>query len=67
MAKYGNFINGEWVDAASGETYENINPATGEVLGLFPISSADDVTRAVDAASAAAHEWRLMPAPKRTA
>ncbi len=65
MEKYGNYINGEWVDASSGETYENMNPATKEVLGLFPKSSSEDVKKAVDAAAAAFNEWRLTPAPQR--
>jgi aldehyde dehydrogenase (NAD+) len=60
-----NFIGGEWVDAASGETFETKSPATGEVLGVFPKSSAEDVDRAVEAAKAAYAEWRLVPAPHR--
>jgi acyl-CoA reductase-like NAD-dependent aldehyde dehydrogenase len=60
-----NFIGGEWVDAASGETFESLSPATGEVLGVFPRSSAEDVDRAVAAAKEAFEEWRLVPAPKR--
>jgi alpha-ketoglutaric semialdehyde dehydrogenase len=60
-----NFIGGEWVDAASGETFETKSPATGEVLGVFPKSSAEDVDRAVEAAQAAYEEWRLVPAPHR--
>ena len=60
-----NFIGGEWVDAASGETFETKSPATGEVLGVFPKSSAEDVDRAVEAAKAAYEEWRLVPAPHR--
>lgn len=65
MEEYRNYINGEWVAATSGDTYENINPATGEVLALFPKSSAEDVKKAVDAAVRAFNEWRLTPAPKR--
>jgi len=60
-----NFIGGEWVDAASGGTFETKSPATGEVLGVFPKSSAEDVDRAVEAAKAAYEEWRLVPAPRR--
>jgi aldehyde dehydrogenase (NAD+) len=60
-----NFIGGQWVDAASGETFETKSPATGEVLGVFPKSSAEDVDRAVEAAKAAYEEWRLVPAPRR--
>src|SRR5438132_4268926 len=60
-----NYIGGEWVDAASGETFETTSPATGETLGVFPRSSAEDVDRAVAAAKAAWEEWRLVPAPER--
>ena len=60
-----NFVGGEWVNAASGETFESRNPATGELIGVFPKSSAEDVDRAVEAAKAAYERWRLVPAPRR--
>jgi len=60
-----NYIGGEWCDAASGETFDSVNPATGETIGTFPRSSAEDVDRAVAAAKAAFEDWRLVPAPKR--
>ncbi len=60
-----NFIGGEWVDAASGETFESTSPATGELIGTFPLSAGEDVDRAVEAAKAAYEEWRLTPAPAR--
>jgi len=44
---YKNFIGGEWVDAASGETFESTSPANGETIGVFPRSGAEDVDRAV--------------------
>jgi alpha-ketoglutaric semialdehyde dehydrogenase len=62
---YQNYIGGEWVDAASGETFESRNPATGDVIGSFPRSSAEDVDQAVEAAEEAYERWRLVPAPKR--
>ena len=60
-----NYIAGEWVDAAGGETFESVSPADGETLGVFPRSSAEDVDRAVEAAKHAFEEWRLVPAPER--
>jgi len=60
-----NYVGGEWVDAASGETFESVNPANGETIGVFPRSSAEDVDRAVAAAKSAYEEWRLVPAPRR--
>jgi alpha-ketoglutaric semialdehyde dehydrogenase len=61
-----NFINGEWVDAHGGKAIENRNPAnTGELVGMFPASTEEDVALAVDAAKDAYTKWRLVPAPKR--
>src|SRR3954453_17536271 len=60
-----NFIGGEWVDAASGETFTTTSPADGETLGVFPKSGSEDVDRAVEAAKTAFEDWRLVPAPKR--
>src|SRR5256714_9008970 len=62
---YQNYIDGQWVDAASGETFESTSPANGDTIGVFPKSGADDVDRAVAAAKTAYVEWRLVPAPKR--
>jgi len=60
-----NYIDGEWVDAASGETFESTSPANGDAIGVFPRSSTEDVERAVAAAKRAYEDWRLVPAPKR--
>ncbi len=60
-----NLVGGEWVDAAGAETFESINPATGDTVGTFPRSGADDVDRAVAAAREAFEDWRLVPAPRR--
>ena len=62
-----NFIGGEWVDAASGKTFETTSPADGDTLGIFPRSTAEDVDSAVAAAKAAFEDWRLVPAPERGA
>jgi alpha-ketoglutaric semialdehyde dehydrogenase len=60
-----NLIGGEWVDAAGGETFESLSPATGDTIGVFPKSGAEDVDRAVEAAKTAYEDWRLVPAPRR--
>ena len=46
-------IGGEAVDAADGQTFELVNPATGEVIGSAPLGGKEDVDRAVDAAATA--------------
>src|SRR5512132_3580456 len=60
-----NFIGGDWLDAVSGETFDSVSPATGELIGTFPKSGAEDVDRAVEAAKRAYEDWRLVPAPAR--
>lgn len=63
---YSNFIGGRWVASASGETFENINPAdTRDCVGRFQLSSREDVYAAVDAARNAFDRWRRTPAPRR--
>ncbi len=64
--KFQNCINGKWVDAYSGKTFENRNPANwDELIGTFPKSGVEDVNEAVRAARRAFELWRLVPAPKR--
>ena len=60
---YKNLVGGEWVDAASGETMDVINPATGETIADVPRCSAEDVDRAVAAANTALPAW-LDATPK---
>jgi len=63
---YKNYINGEWVGARSGKTFENRNPANDDdLIGTFQESNADDLNAAVDAADRAFHPRRLPPAPTR--
>jgi acyl-CoA reductase-like NAD-dependent aldehyde dehydrogenase len=64
-AQFKNYINGAWVDARSGATYERHNPATGELIGTYAQSGPEDVDAAVQAAKAAFDRWRKTPAPKR--
>jgi acyl-CoA reductase-like NAD-dependent aldehyde dehydrogenase len=60
-----NLIGGQWQDAQSGATFPNYNPATGELLGTFPLSGQAEANAAVAAARSAFEKWRLVPAPKR--
>ncbi|MDP2317389.1 MAG: aldehyde dehydrogenase family protein [Pseudomonadota bacterium] len=58
-----NLINGEWRDAAV--TAENTCPADGARLGTTPVSGADTMVEAIEAAHAAFPGWSGTPAPKR--
>jgi len=59
-------IGGEQVDAADGQTFDVINPATGELLARAPLGGKEDVDRAVQAAQAAFDgPWSTWSAAKR--
>jgi aldehyde dehydrogenase (NAD+) len=61
-----NFIAGAWCAPASGEHFENRNPAdTRDLIGRFPLSNAADVDRAVASAGRGFERWRRTPAPAR--
>ncbi len=63
---YKNFIDGEWVESATGETFENRNPADNrDLIGIFQKSGKKDTDAAVEAAKNAFTKWRLVPAPRR--
>jgi malonate-semialdehyde dehydrogenase (acetylating) / methylmalonate-semialdehyde dehydrogenase len=60
-----NYINGRWQSAATDEHQDVINPATGELLGRTPLSGADVVNEAAQAAAAALPGWRSTPPGER--
>mgnify|MGYP001300042558 CR=1 FL=1 len=65
-SSYGLFINGEFTEAASGETLKTINPATEENLAEVAVAGTDDVERAVRAARTAFERtWGPMPGSER--
>jgi betaine-aldehyde dehydrogenase len=61
-----NFIDGEFVDSAEGETEPILNPASGETIGYAPLSSPEDVDRAVRAARRAFDEWSTITPGERS-
>jgi len=66
MQKFQNYINGQWVDATTGKTFQNISPANkNDIIGEFALSGQEDVNMAVSAAKEAYKAWKLVPAPKR--
>jgi len=65
-SKLQNFVDGEFVDTAEGETEDVINPSTGEVIAQAPLSSAEDVDRAVRAARKAFEKWSVTTPKTRS-
>jgi len=62
---YKMYINGQWIDSGSGETFTKLNPATLETIGEFQKGREMDVEAAVNAAEDSFESWSEMPAPKR--
>jgi betaine-aldehyde dehydrogenase len=60
-----NMIGGEFVDPAEGKTEDVINPATGEVIAHSPLSTEEDVDRAVKAARSAFEDWQYTTPAQR--
>ena len=55
---FGQFIDGKWVNAEKGETYEVINPATEEILGKASKASSIDVQKALKSAERGLEVWK---------
>src|SRR5829696_1877092 len=64
--KLQNYINGKFVDAADGATEEVTNPANGEAIAEMPLSSKEDVNRAVEAAKGAFASWSAATPGERS-
>ncbi len=56
-ARYGNFINGEFVEPVNGQYFTNLSPVNGQPIAEFPRSDVADIEKALDAAHAAADAW----------
>lgn len=65
MKEYKLFIDGEWVDSGIEKTFDDINPATLELIGKVQHASNEDIKHAVDSAEDAFDAWSGMPAPRR--
>lgn len=63
---YRAFINGEWADGSTGETFGVTNPATGDEIARVALCTEADVDKAVAAAAAAAPGWAGRPVSERS-
>ena len=64
--RYGLYINGQWVPASDGATFETHSPATGEHLANCAEATREDVDAAVQAAWAAFPAWKAVEPAKRS-
>ncbi len=61
------FINGQWLSADDGQTFQVTNPATDEVIAQVPSVTTKQVENAVEAAEQALQSWKLTTAKERSA
>jgi len=66
MKTYQMLIGGQWVDAVSGETFDDMNPFSGELYARVHKADARDVDKVMAAAYAARSQWASAPAPVRS-
>ena len=59
------YVNGEWVGASGGKSFEVGNPATGDIIGSVPAFGAEDTRRSIEAAEAAWSGWRAKTGKER--
>ena len=63
--KYGNFINGKFVEPVNGEYFDNYSPIDNSFIAKYPRSKKEDVNNAVEAANAAKEAWGNTSATER--
>lgn len=52
------YVDGQWTQSSTGDSFETIDPSTGQVIGAVPRGTSKDIDRAVEAARAAFTGWR---------
>jgi len=60
-----NYVGGEWREAGGAGTLDDVDPASGEVAALAPLSDRQQVREAVEAARGAQPGWRAVPPQRR--
>ncbi|MGW6299962.1 CoA-acylating methylmalonate-semialdehyde dehydrogenase [Peribacillus butanolivorans] len=60
-----NYIGGQWIESTSKQVEDVPNPATGEIIARVPLSTREDLDRAVTTANEAFKTWRKVAVPRR--
>lgn len=58
-------IGGKWTEASGGQTFEDTDPFTGDLVASIPAGTREDATRAIDAAAGAFPAWSQTPPAER--
>src|SRR5438105_5409578 len=67
VREYQQFIGGQWTAAASGKTFDDKDPFTGETVAVVPAGGSDDARKAIEAAATAFPVWAATPPAARQA
>ena len=59
------YVDGKWIESESGQTFDVVSPASGDVIGTLPKGTADDTKAAVEVAVRT--QVRFEPCPSRNA
>lgn len=59
------YVNGQWIDASNGATFNVVNPANEEVWATVPDCTEEDVNLALTTSKAAQLSWQMLPAIER--
>lgn len=60
-----NYIGGQWIESKSKQVEDVPNPATGEIIARVPLSTKEDLDRAVATAKEAFQTWKKVAVPRR--
>lgn len=61
------YVNGTWSNSVSGKTATRENPAkVNEIVGSYPLSTAEETAAAIDAAHRALADWKALPGAARS-
>jgi acyl-CoA reductase-like NAD-dependent aldehyde dehydrogenase len=67
QADHRQYIGGQWVEASNGETFEDLDPYTGDVTATVPAGTREDARAAIDAAASSFPAWsKSAPAERQT-
>ena len=66
LLKTKSYINGQWLDADSGQTFNVTDPASGEVIACIADLGVNETRRAIEAAEQAMQSWKMRTAKERS-
>ena len=66
LFKQKNYINGNWVDANSKDSFDVVNPSDQKIIGTMPNSSKEDTIEAINSANNSWSSWKSLTGKERS-